>query len=398
MSVHQFVLYRIVWGGYLAVHFLYLLLRTITLPESVPDASAQTQSLVLDNFSVLSDYKPWVLYVALAVGAMLGGLLAFGVKRRFVASSASGIWLFLWWHDPSSFHPLVPCATFLVFLMAWVPTGEPFSFRQVPKSDWSPPERLYRYLFFLVVAGVSMLGGIVCLTMFRPGGAALQEVFSSEWLAGLVVRGRANLSFSVDWLMTWSGVWGACLALPLLFFSRARRWVWLFLLLFGMAACLRFNDLHAAALGFMSLIGFFDGHWIPPAKSRASNPVIYFDGVCVLCNGAVDFILAEDSSQIFHFASIQGERGKCVNDPAVQRGESMALQDGDRLYVRSDAVLQVARRLGGIWRVLSEVAVFVPQRFRDVAYNLVQKNRYSVFGKWDACRVPSPEEKTRFLP
>ena len=75
----------------------------------------------------------------------------------------------------------------------------------------------------------------------------------------------------------------------------------------------------------------------------------------------------------------------------------MALQEGGILYTKSDAVLRIGAGLGGLWRVLSWIR-FLPRPVRDALYFLVQKSRYQVFGKRETCRLPTPDERSRFLP
>ncbi len=124
--------------------------------------------------------------------------------------------------------------------------------------------------------------------------------------------------------------------------------------------------------------------------------IIFFDGVCGLCNGFVDFILAVDKKKQFLFSSLQSEFAK-KNLPVEMTTELKSvvfLSDGKQ-YSKSDAVLQVLDELGGVWK-LSKVGRILPEKMRDSAYNLVAENRYKIFGKKDTCRLPSAEERSRF--
>ena len=132
------------------------------------------------------------------------------------------------------------------------------------------------------------------------------------------------------------------------------------------------------------------------ASLQNAHPVVFFDGVCNLCNHTVDFIKIEDQSARFKFAPVQGKAAKDIEAEEVKSGESMALLDGETLYTKSDAVLQVAAGLGGIWRILSW-SRFLPRGLRNAVYFQVQRNRYSLFGKKDTCRLPTPAERARFL-
>ncbi len=129
------------------------------------------------------------------------------------------------------------------------------------------------------------------------------------------------------------------------------------------------------------------------------QPVIVFDGVCNLCNAAVDFIVRQDSEEIFQFASNQSEPGQAIASAAgvlTFDTDTIVLGVGDQSFVRSDAVLEIASRLGWPWKAASILRV-IPRPVRDAAYKLLAANRYRLFGQRETCRVPTPKERSRFL-
>jgi predicted DCC family thiol-disulfide oxidoreductase YuxK len=128
--------------------------------------------------------------------------------------------------------------------------------------------------------------------------------------------------------------------------------------------------------------------------------LILFDGVCNLCNASVLFVIDRDPNARFAFAPLQSAEAQRV---LAERGHrttplsSVLLVEGNRVYERSTAALRVARRLSGAWPLLYAFIV-VPRPLRDAVYGLVARNRYRWFGREDACRVPTPELRARFLP
>ena len=128
--------------------------------------------------------------------------------------------------------------------------------------------------------------------------------------------------------------------------------------------------------------------------------VVYFDGVCNLCNRFVDFLVRIDGARRLRYAPIQGEtaRARGIFDPAREPvpGSIVVEHDGERL-TESDAVIRIFTHLGGVWSAASALRIF-PRFARDAVYRLVARNRYRVFGRRDTCRVPSNEEKSLFLP
>ena len=127
------------------------------------------------------------------------------------------------------------------------------------------------------------------------------------------------------------------------------------------------------------------------------RPVLFFDGVCGLCNAAVDFVIARDRHQRFLFAPLQGELAKTEVGPEPAGGwQTLVLRDGGVTYHRSSAALRIALHLGGVWR-LAAVFRLIPAPLRDVVYDWVARNRYRWFGKTETCRLPKPDERARFL-
>ncbi len=136
-----------------------------------------------------------------------------------------------------------------------------------------------------------------------------------------------------------------------------------------------------------------------PASPTAAPPIIFFDGVCAMCNRFVDLVLRADRRRVFRFAPIQGETAKRLLPPlpADPASWSMVYLDEHGLHDQSEASLQVYRRLGGAFRLLS-LARLVPRALRDPVYRWIARNRYRWFGRRDTCRVPSAAERERFLP
>lgn len=127
--------------------------------------------------------------------------------------------------------------------------------------------------------------------------------------------------------------------------------------------------------------------------------VVLFDGVCNLCNGAVNMLIDRDKKNVFRFASLQSTYGQQVVAKHHLQGEylnTILLVEGDKVYERSTAVLRVFKHLGGLYRLLYFFIV-VPVFIRNAVYNFVARNRYRWFGKQDACRIPTPELKAKFL-
>ena len=127
--------------------------------------------------------------------------------------------------------------------------------------------------------------------------------------------------------------------------------------------------------------------------------IILFDGVCNFCNGSVNFIIERDKKSYFKFAPLQSEIGqKLLDEYKIDKTQtdSVVLIENGEAFVRTTAALRIARKLSGAWK-LFYAFIIVPSFIRDVFYKLFAKYRYKMFGKTEACMMPTPELRARFL-
>lgn len=127
--------------------------------------------------------------------------------------------------------------------------------------------------------------------------------------------------------------------------------------------------------------------------------IVLFDGVCNLCNTAVDFIISRDEKERFKIAALQDEvtrellKEYKINDDYL---DSLVFIHQDAVFYKSRAALEIARNLGGLWPLLYTF-IIIPNFIRDPLYNWIARNRYRWFGKKETCRLPTAQEKRRFL-
>jgi predicted DCC family thiol-disulfide oxidoreductase YuxK len=140
------------------------------------------------------------------------------------------------------------------------------------------------------------------------------------------------------------------------------------------------------------------------APAQLPPLLVLYDGVCGLCDRSVQFLLRHDRRARLSFAALQGETARPILERhglAGELGSFVLVRDAgtsrERLHLRSSGALEVTRELGGAWRLARALRV-VPRRLRDAVYDWVARRRYGWFGTLDACRVPGPEVRSRFLP
>lgn len=129
------------------------------------------------------------------------------------------------------------------------------------------------------------------------------------------------------------------------------------------------------------------------------KPVIFFDGVCGLCNKFVDFVLEKDREKKFLFSPLQGETAAEILTPLSEdfREWDIVYADENGVHRASDATLKILGRMGGGWSAAG-VLIRIPKFIRNFIYRYVAVNRYKWFGKSDTCRVSAENEADRFLP
>lgn len=126
---------------------------------------------------------------------------------------------------------------------------------------------------------------------------------------------------------------------------------------------------------------------------------VFFDGMCGLCNASVDFILRHDSRGTFRLSPLQGTTAQAFLPESLrERLDTLVLQTDSGTFIRSAAVVRILWGLGGLWSVAGWLLWLVPKPLRDWGYRIVSANRIRWFGAKETCRIPTPEERDRFLP
>jgi predicted DCC family thiol-disulfide oxidoreductase YuxK len=139
-------------------------------------------------------------------------------------------------------------------------------------------------------------------------------------------------------------------------------------------------------------------------NSIEGRALLLYDGVCALCNGVVQFLMKHDRLDRFRYAPLQSVLGREIlarfdihTFPDGVMLLTGALTPNERLYQRSDAVAASLQLLSAPWRLIGKVLELLPHRLRDWVYGIVARFRYRLFGRYDTCPVPPPEQRSRLL-
>ena len=136
-------------------------------------------------------------------------------------------------------------------------------------------------------------------------------------------------------------------------------------------------------------------------KSTLKKPILFFDGVCGLCNSSVDFAIARDKNSRLFYSPLQGETAKeLLSEDQIHNIATVIFRtaDGKHLYQRSAAIVRLLWQLGFPWSFCGWVLWLIPLPIRDLGYRMIAGSRYRLFEKHTTCRMPTPEERARFLP
>ncbi len=124
--------------------------------------------------------------------------------------------------------------------------------------------------------------------------------------------------------------------------------------------------------------------------------IVFFDGVCNLCNAFVDWLIRRDKKHALHFASLQGLAAAEKVQSFSRELNTVIYFRNESIHQKSEAIIYIFFDLGGFGRI-AFVFLLIPRFIRDSIYDLVAKYRYSLFGLRQTCRLPTPEEKNFFL-
>jgi predicted DCC family thiol-disulfide oxidoreductase YuxK len=131
---------------------------------------------------------------------------------------------------------------------------------------------------------------------------------------------------------------------------------------------------------------------------HVSEAIVFFDGVCGICNKFVDFCLRKDKKNLLKFSPLQNEKFKVLSQEMGLKEipDSIVFYDGEKTWFKSAAVLKILNKIGGIWKLSAFFFIF-PEFLRDPVYDFIAANRYKWFGKKEACRIPSSAERAKFI-
>jgi predicted DCC family thiol-disulfide oxidoreductase YuxK len=401
-SSWHFALFRILFGLYLAIHFWDLVAYA---PEIWSGAGNLGDPSILPTYGMFPNILFWFTSPAFARGFLwflvfTAALFTIGAWRRIAALVLWYGWACLAGRNPFIANPGLPFIGLLLLVCAITPYGEPFAVTKGKDGEtWRMPEGLYEGIWIIMALGYTVSGIHKCMSPSWADGTAIVHLLNNPLSRDNSLR---QMLLSMPEILLKLNTWGVLalevLFAPLCYFAFTRKWTWLAMIGMhcGIVSLVNFADLTIGVL--MVHLFTFDDRWLPGKKTEQS-PVLFFDGVCGLCNGFIQFLFDVDEQSVFKVATLQGAfAAEKLPDTLTKNLNSLVVMtDEGTLLTKSRAVLFVMTRVGGLWRVVGIAGNLVPARVTDIVYDLVAKNRYHLFGKLESCRMPTPSERSRFV-
>lgn len=403
----QYSLFRLSFGAYLLIHFTDLLpwgRELFSNRGALADGATSPLLYLFPNILGLYD-APWFVSALLIVATAASVCFAIGLCDRPAALMQWYVLACLFGRNPLIANPAMPFVGWMLLAHVFLPTA-PFGSlaargRVDPRGGWHMPPAIYSAAWIVMALAYSYSGYTKLISPSWVDGSALMRVLENPLARPTFLRDLflALPPFFLG-LATWGGLALELLYAPLALFRRLRPWIWIAMVLMhlGLLTLVDFADL---TFGMLLLHFFtFDPAWIAP-KTAGENVTVYYDGHCGLCHGFVRFVLAEDrDGNTIGFSPLQGDRFAAAVPPSESAGlpDSVVVQIADgRLLVRSCAVLEIARRLGGLWRAIAILAGCMPNRLLDAVYNFIANIRRRIFAEpADACPLLPPGLRGRF--
>ncbi|MCI0588027.1 MAG: DCC1-like thiol-disulfide oxidoreductase family protein [Planctomycetes bacterium] len=403
----QYSLYRALFGAYLLVHFASLLPwgRDLFSNEgAIPDAATSPLFGLFPSPLHLSD-SPAAVAALLLLAIAASAFFAVGSFDRIAAVTLWYVSTSLFDRNPLLANPSLPHVGWLLLAHAFLPPA-PFGSlarrgRADPGHAWRLPSSIFAAAWIVLALSYAYGGATKLASPSWLDGSALARVLENPLARPTPLR-EILLSLPAPFLQvaTFASLGLELAFAPLALFRRLRPWVWAAALAMhlNLLLVLDFADL---TLGMVFAHLFtLDPGWVGPKAAPAPERV-FFDGGCGLCHRFVRFALAEDAGGTrFRFSPLDGDAFRATIPPERRAGlpDSVVLLAADgAIRTKSEAILRVAERLGGIWRVLGTAARLLPRGIRDLAYDLVARSRRRLFeAPAQACPIVPAGLRDRF--
>lgn len=397
---YQFSVFRIIFASYLIWHFSLLIPDASIIWSSAGLLSDASLNLTYGFFPNILNYWDSPDFITSFILILLGLSISllFGFQRPWVAFLLWYGWACLFHRNNLIANPGIPMVGWLLLVLAVIPKGEVWSLDHRSTSDWKMPRILFGSAWVILALSYSISGFDKLNSSSWANGTAFIHLLENplarntwlrEFLLDLPRIFHQAITYSALFLEIGFGI--LCL------FKRFRLLAWVSILIMhlGVLLLIDFADL---TLGVLMLHFFvIDPNWFKKSKYSNEDCIVFFDGMCGLCNSSVDTLLGMDAHGRFLCTPLQGETAKQkLSNHFLKDLDTIHYREGEQHYQKSSAILRILMRIGGVWYFAS-IFLLIPKVIRDKIYDCIANNRYKWFGKEETCRLPTDEERARFL-
>jgi predicted DCC family thiol-disulfide oxidoreductase YuxK len=422
MPAKRLALLRIASGGFMLWYFAtrYSLMSDVARSEAENFDPVGLAAWL--NAPLPPDLFMGIVWVTMALGVAY--MLGWRFRVTGIAFALFGLFVFSYRYSWSMIYHDNIAVVLHVLIIALSPAADAYSL----DARHRPSDTIH----WCYGWPVRLLCAATALTYFVSGAAKLFGNLGWSWIDGSAMRSQVAVDalrkelmgeaasplfywlYAHTELFLLMGLFTFVLELgaPLMLFSKRSRVLWAvstwsmhwgILLLMGITFRYQLSGL--IFLSFFAVEKWWPALQAPWLAWRKSSPlgqqvsaVVLFDGVCNFCNASVRFVAERDRAGVFYFASQQSAAGQTMLREYRSPGDlsSIVLIEDGRTYLYSTAVLRIARHLGGLWPLLY-VFIAVPKPMRDAVYKWFARRRYQWLGRMEACPIPSPAIRKRFL-
>jgi len=385
----QYSILRFIFGGCLLVHFAMLIPRAHDAFADVLPRDASPLLRFFPNVLALADLALPLLVIA----ALASLLFILGWHDRIAAVVMAYVLACLLARNPLSTNPSLPFAGFLLLAHACLPPAPFWSLaargRVDPRGGWHMPPALFAAVWAVLSLGYTYSGWTKLASPAWVDGTAMARLLDHPPVRPAVVHDLLLAQFAPLLRgITWVALGFELFYAPLALFRRARPWIWTAMLIMQLGFILLSGSSGFFMMAALHLF-MFDPAWVRRRAPESVDTVLY-DGSCGLCHRSVRLLLAEDASgSAFLFAPL-GDQQFEVDSIVVKTAD-------EKVLMRSDAIIHLLRRLGGVWRVIGVLLGVVPRPLRNALYDFIARIRYRIFGRAkNACPLMPPDLRSRF--
>ena len=363
----------------------------------LPDKSYNFTNGIFPNILSLSDSSVAVT-IFICLLSFLSILLILGFQRQIVSVLLWYGWVCLFDRNNLISNPGIPFVGWILLCLAIIPKGEALCLFSEKKEDWEFPKIIFYGAWIIMSLSYSISG--------------IDKLNSPSWRDGSAIIHLLNNPLARDWpirdfllsvpdsilnFLSWTILIIEISFAPLAIWKKSRKLIWISTVImhFSILLIVDFADLTFGML--MIHLFTFDASWIKPKYSLQKRQILFFDGVCGLCNSTVDLLMREDINESLKFAPLQGETAKnLLSSKEISELKSVVFYKDGKTFVQSDAIIETGRTMGGFFG-LAIMLKLIPKFLRNFFYDIIAKNRYKWFGVKETCRMPNEKEREKLL-